>query len=202
MQSNDKALSPTQVSLSYRDIKKQKRQDNRFIMISSAPAVWMNTIMVTLSLGLMVYVGFTKELFFEGERNSEFVFAVTMSAVLFLWYVYLAQQLLKIRRIEFFANNEGAYILANRARHDYFYLPWDTVRHHTIARGYYNGSAAAITLHTSYCVVPEAMITRGSTHAVIEGECANFSVIPKCFVRHEEIDEKISRLRGLPSTPA
>lgn len=196
MNSDNTEKSPSVINLSYREIKAQKRANKRFVTLSSAPAVWLNTIMITASLGLMVYVGFTKELFFEGERNSEFVFAVTMSSVLFLWYAHLANQLMKIRKIEFFANDDGAYILSNRSRHDYYFVPWGRTVNHVVARGYYNGSAAAITLHTDFTEMPNAMITRGSTHAVLENGRAHFSVIPKCFVRHEEMEEKISALRG------
>lgn len=200
MNSDATATSPALINLSYRELKTQRRANQRFIMISSAPAVWLNTFMITLSLGLMVYVGFTKELFFEGERNSEFVFAVTMSTVLFIWYVHLANQLLKIRKIEFFANDDGAYILSNRSRHDYYFVPWSRTVNHIVARGYYNGSAAAITLHTDFTETPDAMITRGSTHAVLENGRAHFSVIPKCFIRHEEMEEKVSTLRGIVAT--
>lgn len=195
--SPDKLRAPSQVQVSYREIQQQKRQDPRVISLSGAGAIWLNTLMVTGSIGLMIYVGFSKELFFAGERHSEFVFAITMCVVLALWYVHVGVQLFKVRRIEFFANREGAYILANHSRHDYFFLPWENVDKHEISRGYYNGSAAAITLHTDFNTIPAAIIERGSSNGILENGRAHFSVIPKCFVRYEEMEEQISQLRGL-----
>ena len=188
--------TPAQTQLSYREIQHQRRQDRRTVVLSGAGAIWLNTFMVTASIGLMIYVGFTKELFFPGEQKSEFVFAVTMCMVLALWYVYVGVQLFKVRRIEFFANDKGAYILANRSRHDYFFLPWERVNEHVVARGYYNGSAAAITLHTDFTSIPLAIIERGSSHGQLENNRAHFSVIPKCFVSFEEVEKKINELRG------
>lgn len=189
--------TPAQIQLSYREIQRQRREDKRTVVLSGAGAIWLNTFMVTASIGLMIYVGFTKELFFAGERNSEFVFAVTMCIVLALWYAHVGLQLFKVRRIEFFANDKGAYILANRSRHDYFFLPWERVSEHVVARGYYNGSAAAITLQTDFTSIPLAIIERGSSHGQLENNRAHFSVIPKCFVRFEEVDKKFNQLRGI-----
>ncbi|MGB0865967.1 MAG: hypothetical protein ACPGSC_05630 [Granulosicoccaceae bacterium] len=188
--------APTQVHLSYRELQALKRANNNAIALSGAGAIWLNTLMVSGSIGLMIYVGFTKELFFANERHSEFVFAITMCIVLLLWYLHVAIQLLKIRRIEFFANENGAYILANHSRHDYFFIPWSRVQNHEISRGYYNGSAAAITLHTDYTVIPEAIVERGSSHGILENDRAHFSVIPRCFVRYEDAESRIAQLRG------
>lgn len=189
--------APERRQLSYRDIRRRRRADPRALLISGAGVVWINTVMVTGSLALLIWAGFSQELFFAGERHSEFVFATTLSLVLALWYVHVFVQLLKVRRVEFFADAEGAYILANRSRHDYFFLPWQRVLSHRVSRGYYNGSAAAISLHTNYTAVPEAIVERGSSSGEVENGLAHFSVIPRCFVPSDLADAKLGELRGL-----
>lgn len=188
---------PAMVRLPNREIRAQVKKNKHFIALSSAPAVWLDSMMMTASLGLMIYVGFTKELFFAGERHSEFVFAVTMCMVLAIWYVHVANQLLKSRNIEFFANNEGAYISANRSRNDFFFLPWARINQHVVAKGYYNGSAAAITFHTDFTGIPEAIIERGSSLGVMENGRTHFSVIPRTFVKFDEMEAMLNALRQL-----
>ena len=189
--------TPDLLRLPYREIRLQQKKNKRFIALSSAPVLWLDTMMVTASIGLMIYVGFSKELFFAGEKNSEFVFAVTMCVVLAIWYLRVANQLIKNRNIEFFANDDGVYISANRSKNDYFFLPWQRVKNHVVAKGYYNGSAAAITFHTDFRHIPEAIIERGSSLGVLENSGTNFSVIPRSFVKHHEMEEKLNTLRGV-----
>lgn len=186
--------SPNVLNLSFQDIQAQRKADNRVLSVSSASVVWLNSVMITGSIGLLIYASFTQELFFANERNSEFVFGVMLCVVLSLWYLHVIVQLLKSRSVDFFANSEGAFILANGSRQDYFFIPWTRVIKLVVSRGYYNGSAAAITLHTQFSTVPESFIKRGHSHATLDNGKAIFTVIPNSFLRYEDALKKTDAL--------